>query len=229
MREKELKDLLDKHRKSNGEYDVVVPSSGGKDSGMIAHRLKYEYNMNPLTITWAPIIYTDIGIQNIHNMSRVGNLANEIGTPPGDIHRILTRLSCDILGDPFQPFIYGQINYPLQAAIRYQIPLVMYGENGEVEYGGDMKNVNSPTRDYKTDHNKHFFSGLSPQDLTDYNISEKDIKPYMAPSNDALDNLGVELHFWSYYKKWIPQEIIYYCVGISNFLISSITKINFIG
>ena len=45
----------------------------------------------------------------------------------------------EVLGDPFQPFIYGQYNYPLHASVMYNIPLVMYGENGEVEYGGDMK------------------------------------------------------------------------------------------
>ena len=53
-REKELKDLCDRFRRKNGRHDVVVPSSGGKDSAFVAHQLKYKYKMNPLTITWAP-------------------------------------------------------------------------------------------------------------------------------------------------------------------------------
>ena len=47
--------------KKNGDYDVIVPCSGGKDGGYVAHQLKYKYNMNPLTVTWAPLKATDIG------------------------------------------------------------------------------------------------------------------------------------------------------------------------
>ena len=53
-REKELLELCKQHRKNNGEYDVIVPCSGGKDGGFVAHQLKYRYGMNPLTVTWAP-------------------------------------------------------------------------------------------------------------------------------------------------------------------------------
>ena len=60
MREKELIQLLDKHRKNDGSYDCLVPGSGGKDSAYQAHILKYKYGMNPLTVTWAPHKYTEI-------------------------------------------------------------------------------------------------------------------------------------------------------------------------
>ena len=173
--------------------------------------------MNPLTVTWAPHLYTEIGFQNIHNLTRVGDLANILGTPPGMTHRKLTKLSFEILGDPFQPFIYGQTNFPLQIAVQHKIPLIMYGENGEVEYGGDMKNAFSPTRDYKSDHKKHYFSGLGPEDLIKYGISEKNLIPYMAPPNSLLDDLGAEIHFYGYYKKWTPQENFYYCVENTGF------------
>lgn len=217
QREKELMTLLDKFRRNDGRYDVLVPCSGGKDAAYIAHELKHKYNMNPLTVTWAPHLYTDIGFQNIHNMARTGDLANVIMTPPGETHRKLTKLSFEILGDPFQPFIYGQTNFPLQAAVQFGIPLVMYGENGEVEYGGDMKNAFKPTRDYKSDHKKHYFSGLGPEDLIQYGVSEKDLVPYMPPANEKLDSLGCQLHFYGYYKKWVPQENYYYCVEHTGF------------
>ncbi len=216
-REKELLQLLDNHRRFDGSYDVIVPCSGGKDAAYIAHELKYKYNMNPLTVTWAPHLYTDIGFQNLQNMIRVGDLANILATPPGKTHKQLTKLSFEILGDPFQPFIYGQTNFPMQAAVQNQIPLIMYGENGEVEYGGDMKNAFKPTRDYKSDHKKHYFSGLGPEDLIKYGIEENDLAPYMPPSNDELDKLGAEIHFYGYYKKWTPQENYYYCVENTGF------------
>ena len=66
-REEKLLRLLDKYRKSNGEYDCLVPGSGGKDSTYAAHILKYKYGMNPLTSTWPPILYTDYGYKNYLN------------------------------------------------------------------------------------------------------------------------------------------------------------------
>jgi len=217
MREDELIKLLDKHRRNDGRYDVIVPCSGGKDASYIAHELKHKYNMNPITVTWAPHLYTDIGFQNLHELTRVGDVANVLGTPPGKTHRLLTKLSFEILGDPFQPFIYGQTNYPLQMAVQMQIPLVMYGENGEVEYGGDMKNAFKPTRDYKADHKKHYFSGIDPEDFAKYGLDKKDLVPYMSPDHDLMDKLDLEIHFYGYYKKWIPQENFYYCVANTGF------------
>ena len=63
-REKQLREICDKHRSKSGEYDCIVPGSGGKDSVMQAHILKYKYGMNPLTVTWAPHLYTDWGFRN---------------------------------------------------------------------------------------------------------------------------------------------------------------------
>ncbi|HEB79835.1 MAG TPA: N-acetyl sugar amidotransferase, partial [Rhodospirillales bacterium] len=61
-REEELLKVLDAHRRADGGYDCLVPGSGGKDSCIAAHILKYKYGMNPLTVTWPPILYTDIGL-----------------------------------------------------------------------------------------------------------------------------------------------------------------------
>jgi len=66
-REEELLVLLDKHRSKDGSYDCVVPGSGGKDSAYQSHVLKYKYGMNPLTVTWPPILYTEYGYKNFKN------------------------------------------------------------------------------------------------------------------------------------------------------------------
>lgn len=216
-REQELINLLKRFKKNDGSYEVIVPASGGKDSAYVAHMLKYKYGMNVLTVTWSPHLYTDIGWKNFQNMIHVGGLDNLLGTPNGIIHRKLTKLSFEILGDPFLPFIYGQINFPMQIAVKHKIPLIMYGENGEVEYGGDMKNAYIPTRDYKADHAKHYFSGIEPRDFIKYNISEKDLLPYMPPSSEDLDTLRAEVHFFGYYRKWTPQENYYYATEHTGF------------
>ena len=71
-REKEFKEILDKYRKNDGSYDVLLPGSGGKDTIFLSHVLKYKYKMNPLTITWAPHIYTDIGWHNFKAWQKMG-------------------------------------------------------------------------------------------------------------------------------------------------------------
>jgi N-acetyl sugar amidotransferase len=194
VREKELVDLCNKHRKTNGEYDVIVPCSGGKDGGFVAHQLKYKYGMNPLTVTWAPLKATEIGRKNLDAFIQSG-FDNVLGSPNGKVTRKLTNLAFKFLGDPFQPFIYGQTNYPLHMAVKYNVSLIMYGENGEVEYGGDMKNALRPDRDIQ-DHDKHYFSGLPPEFWTEHGVSESDLKPFMAPKYEDIVKNKTEIHFW---------------------------------
>ena len=98
---------VDFHRSKKGNYDCIVPGSGGKDSSFTAHILKYKYNMNPLTVTWAPHAYTQIGWDNIQRFIHSG-FDNIMGTPNGLVHRKMTAIAFNILGEPFQPFIYGQ-------------------------------------------------------------------------------------------------------------------------
>jgi len=216
-RDKELKELCDKHRKNDGSYDVIVPSSGGKDSAFVAYQLKYKYGMTPLTVTWSPHLWTQDGFNNFQAHIHIGGFDNVLGTPNGAVHRKLTKISFEVLGDPFQPFIYGQTHYPMQMALKHNVALIMYGENGEVEYGGSMKNAFIPNRDWRTDHKEHYFSGLAPEDLLEHGISSNDILPYMAPDSDQLETLGLDIHFFGYYKKWIPQELYYHAVEHTGF------------
>lgn len=215
-REKELVELCNKHRKHDGSYDVIVPCSGGKDGSFVAHQLKYKYGMNPLTVTWAPLLPTDIGRLNLDNFIRIGGFDHVLGTPNGKVNRLLTNLAFKHLGDPFQPFIYGQTNFPLKMAVNYKVSLIMYGENGEVEYGGDMKNAFRPTREIQ-DHDKHYFSGMPPEFWLEHGLTEKDISPYGAPPFADITANKTEIHFFGYYKFWDPQENFYYCLKNTGF------------
>lgn len=209
QREKELMELCDRYRKNNGEYDVIVPCSGGKDGSFVAYQLKHKYGMNPLTVTWAPLKATQIGRQNLDAFIASG-FDNILGTPNGRVTRRLAELAFKHLGDPFQPFIYGQTNFPLHMAIKHNVSLIMYGENGEVEYGGDMKNAHRPDREI-ADHDKHYFSGLPPEFWVEHGISPADLKPFMAPRYEDVVKNETAIHFFGYYKFWDPQENFYFC------------------
>lgn len=208
-REAELIELCNKHRKSNGEYDVIVPCSGGKDGSFVAHMLKNKYGMNPLAVTWAPLKATALGRQNLDAFIASG-FNHILGTPNPQVTRRLTNLAFTHLGDPFQPFIYGQTNFPLHMAVKHNVQLIMYGENGEVEYGGNMKNAFRPTRDIE-DHDDHYFSGLPPQFWIEHGVSEADLYPFMSPRFEEIKRNNTEIHFFGYYKFWDPQENYYYC------------------
>ncbi len=136
-RERALRDLCDKHRKNDGSYDCIVPGSGGKDSFYASHILKTKYGMHPLTVTWAPHIYTDWGWKNFQSWIHAGH-DNYLMTPNGRVHRLLTRLSTELLFHPFQSFVFGQKALAPKMAILFKIPLVFYGEN-EAEYGNPMR------------------------------------------------------------------------------------------
>jgi N-acetyl sugar amidotransferase len=217
-RERELKDLCDRFRRSDGSYDVVVPCSGGKDGGFVAHQLKYRYRMNPLCVTWAPLLATAIGRTNLDNFIAAG-FDHVLGTPNPKVTRLLAKLSFLHLGDPFQPFIYGQTNYPLKVAIQHGVQLIMYGENGEVEYGGDMKNAFVPTRQI-ADHDDHYFSGLPPEFWVEHGVSMADLAAFRAPAYESIVANQTEIHFCGYYRFWDPQENFYYCQEHNNFTVN---------
>jgi len=221
QREETLCKLLDKFRRNDGSYDVIVPGSGGKDSAYTSHILKYKYGMNPLTVTWAPHLYTNIGWENFTNWMHVGGLDNILYTPNGKLHRHLTKLAFHNLLHPFQPFIIGQRIIGPAMAARYGVNLVMYGEN-QAEYGNKVDENNIPTMDMK------FFSADNPMEMnlggdsvekiiqmTDFKIG--DFAPYIPISQDELIRKGVEVHYLGYYKKWDPQECYYYAVDNTGF------------
>ena len=207
-RGEELQILCNKHRKSNGDYDIIVPCSGGKDGSWVAHQLKYEYGMHPLCVTWSPLKYTEIGRKNLDYFIQSG-FNHILGTPNPAITKKLTKFAIQTIGDPFQPFIYGQYNYPLTIALNFGVSLIMYGENGEVEYGGDMKNAYKPDRNVE-DQLSYYFSGTLPEKFSEFGISKNDLKAFSAPDIKKLKKNKTEIHFFSYYKYWDPQENFYY-------------------
>jgi len=126
-REKELQDLCDRYRSDDGSWDVIVPGSGGKDSGYTTYILKEKFGMHPLTVTWASAIPTDIGSQNLYNFIQSG-FDNITVSPNGTVHRKLSKFSFVEYGENFLPFSYGQIHVPLHIAVKFNIPFVMDGE-----------------------------------------------------------------------------------------------------
>ena len=220
MREEELIALLDKHRKNDGSYDCLVPGSGGKDSAYQSHVLKYKYGMNPLTVTWPPILYTEYGMRNWKNWLDAG-FDNISFYRNGKVMKLLTKLSIENLLHPFQTFILGQKNLAPKIAAKFGINLIFYGEN-EAEYGNPIADNMSSLRDksyHSFDHFEDIFlGGVSVGELMDnYDIKLSDIMTFLPLKAEELEKANIEVHYLGYYLKWTPQEVYYYAVENTGF------------
>lgn len=220
MREEELVKLLDKHRKNDGSYDCLVPGSGGKDSAYQAHVLKYKYNMNPLTVTWPPILYTDYGLQNWKNWLDSG-FDNISFYRNGKVMKLLTKLSIENLLHPFQTFILGQKNLAPKIAAQHGINLIFYGEN-EAEYGNPLADNMTSLRDKSYFSFEHledvYLAGVSIKELMEkYDVRLSDLMAFLPPKIEDLEKANIEVHYLGYYLKWTPQEVYYYAVENTGF------------
>ena len=192
-REKELHELCDKHRSKDGSYDVVVPASGGKDSMYVAQILKTKLGMNPLTVTWAPHLWTETGIGNHQNLIQSG-FDNILVSPNGEVHRKFTRLAFENLGHPFQPFIVGQRTVGPRIASQYGVKLIFYGEN-VAEYGNPLEDNYIPKMDpvlytcFNINNPDMMLAGISIKELADdHGLKRSDMIVYNSLTlQDALE------------------------------------------
>lgn len=201
-------------------YNVVVPCSGGKDSAFIAHTLKHKYGMRPLCATWSPLIYTDIGRRNFESFVNSG-FDTIMMAPNGLLQRKLARLGLEFYGDPFLPFIYGQLAWPMHVAQRFGINLVFFGENGEAEYGGDPAANDRPCWN-EGDWERIYMKGAGVERLINlglelgaFTLEEADmLSPFHSPPPPSKD---VQFHWLGYYLPWHPQGNYYYACEHTGF------------
>ena len=222
-REKELLKLCDKFRsKKNNQYDCIVPGSGGKDSRFTSYILKYKYGMNPLTVTWAPHIYTDIGRQNM--TSWTDHVDNYLITPNRDVQRKLSREAFLNLLHPFQPFVLGQRFAAIRVAMDMKIKLIFHGES-PFEYGvNDLSeaDVNGFSPEYfcgKQNPSEIYLGGVSIKKLlSKYKFRQSDLLSYFPIDNNDLKKFKFNYKFLGYYIRWNPQEIFYHVSKHTGFL-----------
>lgn len=219
-REDELWELARRFEGVPSKYNCLVPGSGGKDSFFQAHILKTKFGFRPLTVTWAPHMYTDWGWKNFQSWIHAG-FDNVLVTPNGQVHRLLTRLAVDNLLHPFQPFILGQKSMAPRLAAQFGIPLVFYGEN-EAEYGNPIADTSSSLRNqryFTTLGDELRLSGVTLTELMGrYHIPQHDLQQYLPAERDLLDDSRVEVHYLGYYLAWHPQSAYYYAVEHGGFV-----------
>lgn len=211
QRKKELQEILNKYRSKDGSnWDCIIPVSGGKDSTFQVVKM-LELGMNPLCVTSTTCHLTEIGRQNIENLQSLGVDHIEV-TANRIVRKKLNRIGLLEVGDLSWPEHVGIFTVPVRLAAKFNIPLLIWGENSQNEYGGPAAATENNILDRKW---LEEFGGLLGLRITDMigqdGITEKDLIPYTYPTDTELKNVGVTGLFLGYYLPWD---------GYTNYLVS---------
>lgn len=203
-REAELIALLDSHRRNDGEFDCLVPLSGGKDGSYVAYNLKHKYGMNPLCVTITPALPLPLGEQNLRAFVESGY--NHISINPDfDAMKALNKLGFVEMGFPYYGWLTSITTAPIRVAINHGINLIFYGEDGEVEYGGSTETATNPI--YDINYQKRVYLEGGYQKILDAAKLEKgQLYFFEYPLDEKLKANRVQLTHWSYFENWDPYR-----------------------
>jgi len=211
LRKKELQDLVGQYKNKDGlSWDCIIPVSGGKDSTYQVVRI-LQLGLNPLCVTSTTCKLSKLGRKNIDNIKSLGVDYIEFSSNP-IIRAKLNRIGLDEVGDISWPEHVAIFTVPVRAAVEYNVPLIIWGENSQNEYGGPAaaQSNNILNRRWLEE-----FGGLLGMRVSDLigqdGIKEKHLIPYQYPTDDRLEEVGVTGLFLGHYLPWD---------GMSNTLIS---------
>jgi N-acetyl sugar amidotransferase len=198
----QLESLLDNYKlKSNGNYDCIVPVSGGKDSTYQTIKV-LELGLNPLCVTATTDHLTDIGRQNIENIKNLGVDYIEVSTNPV-VRRKLNRIGLEQVGDISWPEHVAIFTIPIRIAVQLGIKLIVWGENPQNEYGGPATSTESQTLTRRWLEEFGGLLGLRVSDVIgQYGITDKDLIQYTYPTDSELEASGVTGIFLGYFLPW---------------------------
>ncbi|MDK9723676.1 MAG: N-acetyl sugar amidotransferase [Sterolibacteriaceae bacterium MAG5] len=211
-RETEFLKILDRYRRSDGYYDCIVPVSGGKDSCYQAYTMKTKYGMNPLCVNFVPCEMTDVGQKNLVFLRDLGFDLLQIGSNRS-IYRRMSKIGFERLGDCCWPEHIGIFTAPIRVAVNYKIPLVIWGENPQLEYGGPAAERESRTL-RKGWLEEFQMLGYRISDLLNEGFSEKDLYPFLYPSDEELAQVGVTGLYLGYFTKWDGRRNMEHMVSL---------------
>jgi N-acetyl sugar amidotransferase len=199
-RREEFLRLIEQYRSKNGMYDCLVPWSGGKDSSTIAYRLKFEFGMNPLLVTFSPLLPNDVGNRNREAMIQLG-FDHVFCRPDQRVLRHLARRFFIERGNPKVAWDAGINATPIQVAVARNIPLVFYAEHGESEYGGRVLREESKKIRDLTEVIEHQI-GDDPRNWLDDEVGPANLNPYVYPETRDVERVGVKAMYFGYFFRW---------------------------
>jgi N-acetyl sugar amidotransferase len=203
-----LVDLVRPHRDSSGRnYDCIVPVTGANDSYYMLHIVKTQLKMNPLLVTYNKYFNTPLGIRNLANLRIRFNCDILIQNVSPSSVRNITRSTLRQFGSIYWPCLAGQTVFPVQTAVRYNVPLIVWGAHQGVEQVGMFSHEHEVqmTRRYRKDHD---LMGYEADDLLSVfdTLKEEDVWQYRYPEDSEISRVGVTGIYLGNYVRWDPKS-----------------------
>lgn len=205
-RKTEFDEIIEKFRgRGKFGYDCLIPVSGGKDSTYQAYLLKHDYGMNPLCVTYKTPARTELGQKNLDNLVKLGfdhiDFTVNPETEKKFIYKALKRF-----GSVSLPFHNGMFAITIRTAINYGIPLIVWGENTAMEYGGIASDRTSPYMNKQWCLKYGCMQGISTEEWADENLTLKYLSPFIIPSDNEIVAAKISSIFLGYYFNWDPLK-----------------------
>ena len=206
-RMEQLKQLANELRRTDGGYDCVIPVSGGKDSTYQALYARDELKLNPLLVNFVPRDLVELGRKNIENLKNLGFDYIEFTANP-KIYRKLAKIGLTEFGDVTWPEHHGLFIVPVKVAAAYKIPLVIWGENPQFEYGGPGLGDQLDFEWLKK------FGGFWLDEYNvetvgvKHNIELKNLNPFIYPKKEELENMKLRSIFLFYFLRYNIYDVL---------------------
>jgi N-acetyl sugar amidotransferase len=207
----ELTNIFDKFRsKDEKNYDCIIPVSGGKDSMYQTHVVKKEFGMNPLLVAFRPREWTELGRKNLENLKIKLDVDCIEFTPKRDLYKQIQKVGFTYFGDASWPEHMGIFTVPVQIAVKFKIPLIIWGENSQAEYGGPLEDQERNFQDIdwhkkygETIYVKNQSSGYrNIEYMLEHGAKMRDLLPYVYPSDEEILKVGVTGLYLGQFLKW---------------------------
>lgn len=200
-KDEELRQIFDKYKKlakeRGAKYDCIVPFSGGKDSSYTLYVVKKIYGMNPLVVTFSHLFFTDIGKKNQERVLKTLGVDHIIFSPDWQMVKKLCVKSLEKSGDFCWHCHSGIGAYPMQVAVKYDIPLVIWGDTIEEPNKEKTQGVYDEEQ-FKT----MFLSGVNAEEFIGDGITKENLEPFTYPALEDLKRVGVCPIYLGAYVPW---------------------------
>lgn len=204
-RERDFRSVVENAKARTSGYDCLIPVSGGKDSTWQVITC-LEYGLKPLCVTWRPPGRTEIGQANLDNLVRLGVDHIDYSISP-EVEKRFTLAAYEKYGSTAVPMHMAIFSIPLKIAVRFQIPLVVWGENSAFEYGGTEESRTGFKLDAAWLGAHGVTHGTTARDWVGVaGLTERDLTPYFGPDDAELERAGVAAVFLGYYFSWDPEN-----------------------
>lgn len=203
-RSEKLGQVLEAYRNRSGNnYDCIIPVSGARDSYFIVHTVKNVYGMNPLLVTYNKQYNTAEGVRNLANLRIQFDCDIMTLTVNPETVKKITRATMRKMGSIYWHCLAGQTVYPVQVAVKFKIPLIIWGAHQGIDQVGMFSHLDEVemTRKYRKEHD---LMGYEAEDLVDDfdGISEEDIVQFRYPDDKELERVGVRGIYLNNYIRW---------------------------